>query len=43
MPHIWPVRGGAHVIFHIESACAVEVLRDLHEARDLPAIPNDPS
>jgi len=35
---MWPVQGFPHLIFYLERIDAVEVLRVLHGARDLPAI-----
>lgn len=38
---MWPVPGFPHLICYLERADAVEVLRLLHGARDLPAILRD--
>jgi len=35
---MWPVQGFPHLVFYLERADAVEVLRVLHGVRDLPAI-----
>jgi toxin ParE1/3/4 len=35
---MWPVQGFPHLIFYLDRAEAVEVLRVLHGARDIPAI-----
>jgi len=35
---MWPVKGFPHLIFYLYRAEAIEVIRVLHAARDLPAI-----
>lgn len=38
---MWPVPGFPHLIFYLERADTVEVLRVLHGARDIPSILRD--
>lgn len=38
---MWPVKGFPHLIFYLDRAGAIEVVRVLHGARDLPAILHD--
>ena len=35
---MWPVKGFPHLIFYLDRAGGIEVVRVLHGARDLPAI-----
>ena len=38
---MWPVAGSAHLIFYLERADHIDIVRVLHSARDIPALLRD--